>query len=97
VQMFIHDSLHTARNTMFEMEQAARKMRPAGVMLVDDISTHAGFLTFTRRHPEYQTIICPSADRLGEFGIAVKTADALRRGVRRIRFRVVGGGHVVRG
>lgn len=72
VQLFIHDSLHTARNTLFEMEQAARKMPSGGVMLVDDISTHTGFLTFARRHPEYRTIICPSADRAGEFGIAVK-------------------------
>jgi hypothetical protein len=64
-------------------------------MVVDDISTHAGFLTFTRRHPEYQTIICPSEDRLGEFGIAVKTANALQHGVGRIRFLAARGGHVV--
>ena len=74
-QMFIHDSLHTARNTVFEMEEAARAMRPAGVMLVDDISTHRGFTDFAQRHPEYQIIVCPSADRLGEFGIAVKSAN----------------------
>ena len=48
-------------------------------MLVDDISTHAGFATFARRHPEYQTIVCPSADRLGEFGIAVKAVAASPR------------------
>jgi hypothetical protein len=71
VEVFIHDSLHTAGNTLFEMEQAASAMSPGGVMLVDDIKTHEGFATFARRHPEYQTVTCPSADGLGMFGIAV--------------------------
>jgi len=75
-EMFIHDSLHTAENTLFEMEQAASAMPPGGVMLVDDIDTHMGFATFAERHPEYQTVICPSADRNGMFGIAVNVAHA---------------------
>jgi Methyltransferase domain len=74
--VFIHDSLHTAANVVFEMEQAARAMTPGGVMLVDDIKTHEGFATFTRKHPEYATIICPSGDKIGMFGIAIKAADA---------------------
>jgi hypothetical protein len=72
VEVFIHDSLHTARNTEFEMSRAASALSPGGIMLIDDIRTHAGFANFARRHPEYQTIICPSADRLGMFGIAVR-------------------------
>ena len=71
VEMFVHDSLHTARNTLFEMEQAASAMARGGVMLVDDIDSHAGFVTFAARHPGYQTIICPSLDEVGLFGIAV--------------------------
>ena len=74
--VFIHDSLHTARNVVFEMQQAASVLAPGGVMLVDDIKTHEGFATFTRKHPEYATIICPSADRIGMFGIAIKAAGA---------------------
>jgi hypothetical protein len=58
VQMFVHDSLHTAANTLFEMEQAASAMSAGGVMLVDDVETHMGFATFAKRHPEYQTVIC---------------------------------------
>ena len=73
VEMFIHDSLHTAKNTLFEMEQAGSVMSPGGVMLVDDIGAHNGFATFARRHPGYETIICPSDDRIGIFGIAVNT------------------------
>jgi hypothetical protein len=74
--MFIHDSLHTARNTMFEMEQVASVMPTGGVMLIDDIGSHEGFPTFARQHPGYQTIICPSVDGVGIFGIAVKVASA---------------------
>jgi hypothetical protein len=76
VETFIHDSLHTARNTMFEMEEAAAAMPAGGVMLIDDIGTHDGFAAFARRHPGYQTIICPSADKIGIFGIAIKGASA---------------------
>ena len=74
VEMFIHDSLHTARNTLFEMEHVASAMPAGAVMLVDDIDSHEGFMTFARRHPEYQTIICPSVDGFGMFGVAVKDA-----------------------
>ena len=74
VEMFIHDSLHTASNTLFEMEQVASAMPVGAVMLVDDIGSHEGFVTFARRHPGYQTIICPSADEIGIFGVAVKQA-----------------------
>lgn len=76
VEMFIHDSLHTARNTVFEMELAASAMPTGGVMLIDDIAMHKGFAAFAGRHPEYETIVCPSADRTGLFGIAVNTAGA---------------------
>jgi hypothetical protein len=75
VEMFVHDSLHTAENTLFEMEQAASAMPTGGVILVDDIDSHRGFETFARRHPGYQTIICPSADRTGMFGIAVNVTS----------------------
>jgi hypothetical protein len=74
IGMFIHDSLHTAENTVFEMEQAARALDVGGVMLVDDIDSHLGFATFVERHGGYQTMVCPSADRNGMFGIALKTS-----------------------
>ena len=74
IEVFIHDSLHTTRNTLFEMEQAASVMSAGGVMLVDDVDSHEGFTTFAKRHPEYQTIVCPSADKVGMFGIAVRIA-----------------------
>jgi hypothetical protein len=77
LQLFIHDSLHTAENTLFEMEQAASIMSPGGVMLVDDIKGHSGFAEFARRHPDYETMVCLTPDGgIGAFGIAVKMAAA---------------------
>jgi hypothetical protein len=76
VEMFIHDSLHTARNTVFEMEQVAPAMPPGGVMLVDDIKMHRGFAIFSGRHPEWRGTVCRHADEIGMFGIAVKAEAA---------------------
>jgi hypothetical protein len=76
VGLFVHDSLHTAQNTLFEMEQVAKAMSVGGAMLVDDIDSHRGFNAFAARHPDYETIVCPSADRQGLFGIAVRRPSA---------------------
>ncbi|WP_162467221.1 class I SAM-dependent methyltransferase [Streptomyces cavernae] len=72
VDVFVHDSLHTARNTRFEMERIGRVLGPRGVMLVDDISTHQGFADWTRKTPRARTLICPTDDGEGLFGIACK-------------------------
>lgn len=76
VNVFVHDSLHTARNTLFEMEQVARAMPVGGVMLVDDIKSHAGFSAFAKRHRDFSTVVAPSDDRVGMFGIAVRVGHA---------------------
>lgn len=75
VEVFIHDSLHTIRNTVFETEQVASAMPSGSVMVIDDIRMHRGFAVFARRHPEFQTIVCRHDDKLGMFGIAVKRAS----------------------
>lgn len=75
VDVFVHDSLHTARNTRFEMERVGRVLAPGGVMLVDDISTHQGFADWTRGTPQASPLVCPSADGEGLFGI-VRTQPA---------------------
>jgi hypothetical protein len=65
------------QGALFEMEQVSSVLSPGGVMLVDDIGSHGAFPTFARRNPQYQTIICPSADRAGIFGIAVNRPASL--------------------
>jgi hypothetical protein len=83
VDMFIHDSLHTARNTRFEMDRVGRALTPHGVMLVDDISTHQGFAPWIRdagRTAAAGSLVCPSADREGLFGVVrTETLDVPAR------------------
>jgi hypothetical protein len=67
IDLFIHDSLHTARNTRFEMEQTLNAMAPGGIMIVDDIGTHQGFADFARDFPSLETLVCPHSDRTGSF------------------------------
>src|SRR5262249_13671972 len=63
VDLFIHDSLHTARNTRFEMKSTLSVMKPGGIMIIDDISTHQGFAEFARDFPSLETLVCPHSDR----------------------------------
>ena len=67
VDLFVHDSLHTARNTRFEMDHVLNVLTPGGIMIIDDISTHQGFATFTSEFPWVDTLVCPHSDREGSF------------------------------
>ncbi|MFE0460301.1 class I SAM-dependent methyltransferase [Kitasatospora sp. NPDC058965] len=69
VDVFVHDSLHTMRNTRFEMDRIGRILAPNGVMFIDDISTHQGFALWTRAATDITTLVCPSADGEGLFGV----------------------------
>jgi hypothetical protein len=67
IDLFIHDSLHTARNTGFEMEQALSALALGGVMIVDDISTHQAFANFAQNFPSLETLVRPHSDRARSF------------------------------
>lgn len=69
VDVFVHDSLHTARNTSFEMDRIAGVLPAGGIMLVDDISTHQGFAPWVRHPGRADALVCPSADGQGLFGV----------------------------
>ena len=75
VDLFIHDSLHSARNMRFEMEQTLKALAPGGIMIVDDISTHQAFANFVQDFPSLEAIVCPHSDRAGSFfGLVHKPA-----------------------
>ena len=75
VDLFIHDSLHTARNTRFEMQRTLPALATGGVMIVDDISPHQAFADFARDFPLLETLVCPHSDRAGSFfGLVHKPA-----------------------
>jgi predicted O-methyltransferase YrrM len=87
VDLFIHDSLHTARNVSFEMDLAWRYLSPGGAIVVDDIDINPAFKNFAERHPEHPSFVCtaepitPDVRRFnqkGLFGIIVKSPAATR-------------------
>jgi hypothetical protein len=49
VDLFVHDSLHTARNTCFELDTVWSALPPGGVAVVDDIHRSLGFSRFIER------------------------------------------------
>jgi len=73
VDLFIHDSLHSARNTRFEMERTLEVLAPGGIMIVDDISTHQAFFNFAQDFPSLETLVCLHSDLAGScFGLVHK-------------------------
>ena len=49
VDLFVHDSLHTARNLCFELEAVWPALPPGGLAVVDDIDHSLGFRRFVDR------------------------------------------------
>jgi hypothetical protein len=85
VDLFIHDSLHSARNVAFEMDLAWKYVRPGGAIVVDDIDINRSFRDFVDRHPELPAFVCtaepitPDERRFnhkGLFGIVLKPLRA---------------------
>jgi predicted O-methyltransferase YrrM len=50
IDLFFHDSLHTARHMLFEFRAAWPHLRPGGVLVSDDVFWNPAFLLFTRVH-----------------------------------------------
>jgi Methyltransferase domain len=83
VDLFIHDSMHSNRNVLFELESAWGHLRPGGVLVVDDIDSNQAFDSFTKRHPDHRSFICTAEplgpdmrrfNQKGLFGIICKRA-----------------------
>jgi hypothetical protein len=81
IDLFIHDSAHTASNVLFEMDHAWAALRPGGAIVVDDIDANWGFQRFCKNIPGARAWVCQSApirpdrrrlDHKGKFGIIFK-------------------------
>jgi hypothetical protein len=80
VDLFVHDSLHTARNMRFEMDHIWAALSPHGIMIVDDVLNQS-FREFAAAN-RCESMVCRSGDGLANascpsdlcwaFGIAVK-------------------------
>jgi hypothetical protein len=81
VDLFVHDSLHTARNMRYEMDRIWPVLSPGGVMIIDDVYNQS-FREFVAQAPNCDALVgrsgdgrsdatCPS-DLCWAFGIANK-------------------------
>lgn len=72
IELFIHDSRHTRRNILFELQQAWRALRPGGYVLADDIHANAGFQDALKAFDGPPAVVCASDDQRGQFGLIRK-------------------------
>ncbi len=68
IDLFVHDSIHTERNLRFELDCALAAMGAHGALVSDDVHMNAAF----QAHAGPGTLVCPSDDRAGLFGIIVR-------------------------
>jgi Methyltransferase domain len=82
IDLFIHDSLHSKRNLVFELDSVWPLVRSGGIVVVDDIDANDGFESFRQDHPDYPYFVCESEpvrvdvrrfNNKGLFGIIIKT------------------------
>jgi hypothetical protein len=75
VDFFVHDSLHSGRNTRFELDTVWPALTPGGVAVVDDIDHSLGFSRFTQRAAPAHRITAGHVTGSGLWGIAVKAGS----------------------
>lgn len=73
VDVFLHDSLHTVRNMLFEMETVWPRLRPGGLMFIDDVDKSA-FRDFVHKVRPEQSMVFRSADGPWMFGVLRKSS-----------------------
>jgi hypothetical protein len=74
LDIFIHDSLHTAPTMRFEMEQAWGHLRDGGVLIADDVEGNSSFVDFVAGRHDVKASFCADQQvKRGMFGLAVKT------------------------
>lgn len=77
VDLFVHDSLHTARNVCFELGTVWPALPSGGVAVVDDIHRSLGFSRFIDRAAPGAWVAARHVAGDGLWGIAVKAPDPL--------------------
>jgi predicted O-methyltransferase YrrM len=75
IDLFVHDSLHTGRNTSFEIDRAWQILRPGGALLIDDVYQSFAFRTFADTTALRWSGIGANPDSSYRFGIAMAHAE----------------------
>jgi predicted O-methyltransferase YrrM len=73
VDLFVHDSIHTERNLVFEWSAALPFMRAGGVLVADDVHRHHGLTTFADEHELSWALVGEHSDGQGLFAVAAPT------------------------
>lgn len=72
VDLFVHDSLHTGRNTLFELNTVWPALPPGGAAVVDDIHRSLGFSRFIERATPATWVSARHVVGNGLWGMAIK-------------------------
>jgi methyltransferase family protein len=72
VDLFIHDSLHTTRNTCFELGTVWPALPPGGIAVVDDIHRNLGFSRFIEQAAPGAWVAAKHITGDGLWGVATK-------------------------
>jgi predicted O-methyltransferase YrrM len=75
IDLFIHDSLHTGRNQLFELRWAWNHLRPCGVAVVDDVDHSLAVRRLVDEVSPMEWFTAEHANGVGLWGLAVKPAD----------------------
>jgi predicted O-methyltransferase YrrM len=76
VGLFVHDSMHTTRNVMFELEHVWPALVAGGVALVDDVERNHAFGRFIDARPNTRAIVLAAEDGQALLGTVVKPGPA---------------------
>jgi hypothetical protein len=58
IGLFVHDSKHTQRNLLFELNVAWSALEPGGFVLADDIDLNCGFHAFQPARHSSMSLVC---------------------------------------
>jgi predicted O-methyltransferase YrrM len=72
IQLFLHDSWHSTRNTRWELKQAWSALVPGGAVMADDIDHNWGFSLFASSVADGDAVHCLADDGQRLFGIERK-------------------------
>jgi hypothetical protein len=60
VDLFVHDSRHSKRNLLYELELARTAVRSGGFLVADDVDLNCGLHQYRADHLEDTVLICPA-------------------------------------
>jgi hypothetical protein len=60
IDLFVHDSRHSKRNLLYELELARAAVRSSGFLLADDVDLNCGMHQYCADHPQDTVLICPA-------------------------------------